>query len=432
MNSFIRSILALMFIAALTVTAVGQIHWSAPGTNGLLRDVYIYHMDRTVLGEDIVHYRFNVVVGSGKYDRIQLHRIVRERHPWQPVHTTTGLLMLPGGPNSVEMIFMEPLISSVPAWDRSITVFLAKSNIDVWAMDYRWALVPPGTTDFRFMKTWGLQRDVDDTKIALSLARMIRGATGQGFGQLNLFGFSYGTWVGYSVVNQETQRPHALRNVKGLIPVDAGIAFAADEPFRKLMCDFIPQDRALFDAGTYTYDNTGAKQLADLARSDPSGASGVEGFNNSQLAMFVGASVTYPPSWHFVAGVFNDDGVTTDLQYTNPLLWIDVLGAIPPYNPVRGGIDQDKVTCYDVVPPFNDHLKEVTLPILYIGAAGGFGERGFYAVTLTSSSDVTKHIVQLHPDAEPELDFGHADLFAASNAAALAWQPILDWLSAHK
>ena len=157
-----------------------------------------------------------------------------------------------------------------------------------------------------------------------------------------------------------------------------------------------------------------------------------EGFTNYQFALFVGAIITYQPSWHFVAGAFTDAGITTDLQYTDPWLWIDVIRAVPFYFPVRGDIDQEKVTCYDVVAPFDDHLAQVTLPILYVGAAGGFGERGYYAVTLTGSTDITKSIVQLHPNSEPELDFGHADLFTATDAETLVWKPILEWLVAHR
>jgi hypothetical protein len=54
------------------------------------------------------------------------------------------------------------LISDVPARDRAIAIYLAKNDIDVWGMDYRWALVPEDTTDFRFMKKWGTLRDVED------------------------------------------------------------------------------------------------------------------------------------------------------------------------------------------------------------------------------------------------------------------------------
>lgn len=424
---------AVVCVLALALSASAQSSGVWPGLDKALPNVSIRHVDRTVLGEDVVHYRFEVVVGPGRFDRIRLHRIVREKHPWQPIHTATGLLMLPGAPNTVEMIFIEPLISPAPTWDHAVSVFLAKHNIDVWAMDYRWGLVPDKTKNFKFMKDWGLQRDVDDAKIALSLARLIRGATGQGQGKIHLLGFSYGTWVAYPVVNQETQLPHSLRNVKGLIPVDAGVTFAAGEPFRDLLCDLLPQDQARYDAGTYNDDSSVLKQIGDLARSAPDDPSPfADGFTNYQFALFVGASITYPPSWHFVAGIFNDSGITTGLQYTDPWLWIDVERAIPLYFPVLGDIDQEKLTCYDVVAPFDDHLAEVTLPILYVGAAGGFGERGYYAVTLTASTDITKFIVQLHPNNEPELDFGHAELFTATNAETLVWQPILDWLVAHR
>jgi pimeloyl-ACP methyl ester carboxylesterase len=433
MKTYRHWIGAVVCALALALCASAQSSGALAGLDKALANVSIRHVDRTVLGEDVAHYRYEVVVGPGKFDRIGLHRIVRERHPWHPIHTVTGLLMLPGGPNTVEMIFMEPVISPAAAWDHAITVFLAKNNVDVWAMDYRWALVPSGTTDFNFMKHWGLQQDVDDAKIALSLARLIRRATGQGFGKMHLLGFSYGTWVAYPVVNQETQLPHPLRNVKGLIPVDAGVTFAAGEPTRDVFCSLLPQDQGRYAAGTYNNDYSGLKQIGDLGRSAPDDPSPfADGFTNYQFALLVGASVNWPPSWHFVAGVFNDSGITTGLQYTDPWLWIDVLRAAPAYSPVLADIDQEKVTCYDVVAPFDDHLAEVTLPILYVGAAGGWGERAYYAVTLTGSTDITKSIVQLHPNSEPELDFGHADLFTATSAETLVWQPILNWLVTHK
>ena len=72
------------------------------------------------------------------------------------------------------------------------------------------------------------------------------------------------------------------------------------------------------------------------------------------------------------------------------------------------------------------------MPILYVGAGGGTGEHGYYTLSLTGSKDTTKFTVQLHPNEERVLDFGHVDLFTATNAETLVWQPILDWLVAHK
>lgn len=60
------------------------------------------------------------------------------------------------------------------------------------------------------------------------------------------------------------------------------------------------------------------------------------------------------------------------------------------------------------------------------------GEEGYFAVKRTASTDATKFTMQLHPDDEATLDYGHADLFTATNAETLVWQPMLDWLLAHR
>jgi hypothetical protein len=76
-------------------------------------------------------------------------------------------------------------------------------------------------------------------------------------------------------------------------------------------------------------------------------------------------------------------------------------------------------------------LGDITVPVLYVGAGGGFGDSGLYTTTLLGSTDVTSHIVSLVPAAQPAIDFGHADLFQGTNAQSLVWQPILTWLQVH-
>ena len=196
------------------------------------------------------------------------------------------------------------------------------------------------------------------------------------------------------------------------------------------ICSLIPGVQATFDAGIYAED-TGLALIANLAKSAPNDPSQfAEGFTNYRFGLFVGASPAYSPSWHFVAGIFNQDGISTDLQYTDPLLWFDVLAVIP-YFSTKADLDADKVSCYGPMAPFDDHLKKITLPILSLGAAGGTGKEGFYSVHRTGSTDVTMSTIQFHGNEEATPDFGHADLFTARSAETLAWQPILDWLVLH-
>ncbi len=410
----------------------------AVGANGLSANVAIRHVDRAVLGEDVVHYRFEVVVGPGKFDVIRLHRIVREKHPYQPIHTVSGVLLLPGAPNTFEMIFMAPLVSKATTWDHSVTAFLAKNNVDVWGMDYAWALVPGSTTDFKFMKNWGIKKDAQHTEAALSLARWIRGLTGQGFGRINLLGFSWGTTVAYAVGGEETQWPHSMRNVKGLIPIDNDMGLDRSDPtaeaLRLVQCDAAAASKAAVDAGTYVWDaGVFLVQVGDMARSNPDDPSPfADGLTNYQFALLAGASGGPPIYDHFVGGFFDDSGIPTDLRYTDPWLWVDVLRAVPPFVPMRALYDLQAVSCGDIKSPLVKHLGEIRLPILYVGSAGSEGTYGYYTTTLTGSTDITKFTVQLLPDDQRALDFGHADLFLAKNAETLVWQPILDWLVAHK
>ena len=50
---------------------------------------------------------------------------------------------------------------------------------------------------------------------------------------------------------------------------------------------------------------------------------------------------------------------------------------------------------------------------------------------LLGSKDVTVHLVQRLPDAARVADYGHADLFLASDAKTAVWAPIYQWMKSH-
>lgn len=80
--------------------------------------------------------------------------------------------------------------------------------------------------------------------------------------------------------------------------------------------------------------------------------------------------------------------------------------------------------------PFDDHLGDIEVPILYLGAGGGLGTHGQHMARLTGSDDVMQHIMSA-PGIPRLLDYGHADLVMAEDASDLAWNPLRDWLVAH-
>ena len=284
------------------------------------------------------------------------------------------------------------------------------------------------------MKDWGLERDAQDAEIALTLAREIRFATGQGIGQLNLLGFSWGGMIGYTVAGEETQRPRFLRNIKGLIPLDIGMKLE-DENDREVDCGFAVMDQANLDAGIYS-DDSGLflKALSDVALSAPDDPSqNIPGMTNLQAALLFGADpeLLNGQFWHLVGGYLDENGIPSHLRYTNDRVLLDVMQNIPPHYPMKGDLDGDAMLCGEAPVPFVEHIGQIEIPILFVGAQGGFGKTGYYTVGLTASKDITKVLVQLLPDDERKQDFGHAYTVLATNAETLVWKPILDWLVAH-
>ena len=385
---------------------------------------------RTPLQGGIAHYTYDLRMGPGTFDVVKLHRIVRERRAGDPVRTVDGVFLLPGAPNSWTQIFVEPLVSDVPPWDQSVAIYLAQHDIDVWGIDYAWAQVPMGTTDFSFMAGWGVQRDVDHAYAALAEARSIRIRTGQGGAPLHLLGFSYGGPVGYGVLGLETQLPPGQRMVKGFVAVDTEPKFAEAES-RERACEQAAGFEAAIDAGEYANTRAaGLIALAGLAESAPDATSPVNSsVTNWEFIMLATAA----GARHFVGAHFNEAGIPTDLRFTDPALWIDVLLATRPYWPLQATADVARSRCDEGRDPtFDDHFRETAVPILYVGAAGGTALDGAYTASLTATRDYTEVLVQRLPESQRAYDFGHADLFTATDADTFVWEPIRAWIVDHR
>ena len=166
-------------------------------------------IQRRALTANVAEYYFTVRVGSGPYDQIGIHRVVKESAPNVPVRAPRAVFMAPGDIWNFRAAFLTGA--------KPIPVFLAENGIDVWGIDYRWTFVPASVTDVSFMRTWGLEQDARDLGIAIGVARATRTLTGSGLGKVFLLGWSRGGQIGYAYLDGETQLPQALRQVKGLI-----------------------------------------------------------------------------------------------------------------------------------------------------------------------------------------------------------------------
>jgi len=422
---------AIVFSAALLLLG------SAQGTLAQNNHPWtIQRVERQMLVDDIAHYQFVVSVGPGQYDKIRIHRVVKEVHPYQPAHHSEAVMFFSGEPTYFASLYIEPLISKATARDHAIAIYLAKNNIDVWGMDYRWALVPESTTDFSFMQTWGMTTDVADAQVALTIARQVRGGPFEPAGPLFLTGLSYGAQITYAIAANDTQRPRKLQNVKAIIPMDEGLVYA-DPAIQAEGCAGPDYVRGLIASGTYNYDNRPVSQMGQLAIDSPNDTSPFSPpLTNYQFALVIAtAPEDEAMPWHFAGGYFDNTGMPTGLRYTNVRLFEDLLvHNEPPYSPLFVDVEGSAVQCGKPDPDAKvaDHLDEVTVPIFAIEAAGGFSHSSDYTATFTASHDVTILNVQLLSDAQQSEDFGHADLLTGYNAEYLVWQPILYWIKTHR
>src|SRR6266705_2630665 len=144
----------------------------------------------------------------------RIEQVVQEEHGC-PRHSDQAIFMVHGDAWNFNAAFLRGTSSP-----DSLPVFLARRGVDVWGIDLGWTLVPSNTTDFTFMRHWGLQRDIDDLEQALSFARSVRTQTGSPHNRLVLLGWSRGGWIGYALLNQESQERIEERNVRAYIPVE--------------------------------------------------------------------------------------------------------------------------------------------------------------------------------------------------------------------
>lgn len=411
------------FDAALARTAIGDARLGA----------LITGFQRQPLVAGIAHYQFDLRVGNGAFDRIRMHRVVAERAPFVPMRSRRAILLAHGDLFPFVATFLNSALVPEIANDHSLAAFLASEGIDVWGIDFRWALVPPETEDVSFMAAWGMATDVTDLGHALATARLIRLATGSGIGRLHVGGFSRGGQTGYAYLDAESQRPAFWRHTRGFIAFD--IPFKTDdEDLRQRACDRVDEAQARIDAGQAASSAAFIALLGDLAFNDPDSESPLlPPFTNSQLMLLIGVDPDpdLSPTFHRVGGRFDPDTLDSELLFSPDRSWFAHNADTAAFEPWRVVLDGETVFCDQVDSPFDDHLADVTVPVLYVGAAGGFGEAGVFSTTLLGSTDTSTLIVQALPSGQEAEDFGHVDLFLADDAPSLVWQPIRDWIRDH-
>lgn len=394
----------------------------------------VVFVGRQTVVDDLAHYIFEVRFGPGEHEVFGLHRVVRESAPNRPIRTKKSVFLQHGDLKDFTGMFMPGLASPRQPDDVGLAVQLAAAGIDVWGIDQAWTRVPEGLGDYAFLLDFGLDRGIADLGSGIEIARVVRRLTGNGYRRMALLGYSSGAALGFAFLNAESQLPPGHQKTCGYIPVDYGLECSVPAWWAALRSDML-----LFDALIQSGENRLANPFAYFgppALQDPDGPSDlIPGLTNRQAAIGLGAWSAYPSipdvTYHFLAGVFDEEGTPVELQYTLFDNWVDFMIASPPNEAVAFMRDYSMAALPEYEVPWDDHLADITTPVLYIVATGGAGLYGLHTLDLIGSDDVTVLTFGFHPPEEILLDYAHIDLFLAENAPALVWEPALAWILDH-
>jgi hypothetical protein len=399
--------------------------------------------ERRQLVGDVAEYTYQVRVGQGAHDFITLHRVVREPTAGTPLRTSKSVFLVHGDVWGFRNAFLASASSQTVDAKHSIALFLAQHNVDVWGLDERWVHVPADTTDFSFMKDWNLGLHARDVGTGLALARAARAYTGNGVEKMVLLGWSRGATVSYAYLNAETQLRPEYRQVSGFIPVDMAYKLAPDATAeRNAACTAYAALARLQAAGQYEGGKLGVllQNLGMLALAQPDEASPIpplQGLTNRQGALLFGGA-TYLlqnpaviPAYHWTGAQWSY-GFPTALKWTGTDFFFDNLAQASPYQSIGEQVDTLAMWCGAPDVPYDDHLREVTVPVFYVGAAGGSGTYGLHSLSLLGSTDRSSLVVSSPVAGTPRAEeYGHVDLFLANDAESRVWAPILDWVQRH-
>jgi hypothetical protein len=389
----------------------------------------------TQISANVYEFYYLLTTGTGKHDHIGLHRVTQVNNG-VPVASNNAVLLVHGDAWGFDQAFMHGISR------RSIGAYLASEGIDVWGIDLAWTLVPSSEKDFTFMESWGMQHDINDIEQALSFARQVRTQTGSDGGRLALLGWSRGGWLGFGLLNQESQQSCSSRQVKGYVPVDT--YYKTNSPSSQAFnCSEEAYEYQEFASGVYEDNLQFFWSLGRQAIRDPYDTSSLFGspYTNLTASLWFGAAIyqggpSFTPYFHYVGGTFPDgdfEAIPNGLSYSNVGEWNDFALASSSYESVLMRAESFAVTCGDDPNlPFDKHLNDITVPVFYVGAGGGFGSYGLYTLSLLGSTDVSNHIVSFYPPDQQAFDFGHVDLFYAEDAQNLLWTNILQWLEKHQ
>lgn len=367
-----------------TVDADGDEHAAAVTAATGARLVAV---EREHLVGDVYHHAYLLDAGDGANAQVRVHRVVREASPWRARRTGSAIMLMHGDFATFTSNFLPSLADPATPPGAGLAVYLAEQDVDVWGLDRRWTQAAGDAPDLSDYPGMGYAQAVGDGEQALRFARLVRLVTGSGPERLIVGGFSRGGHIAYHVAAADAARPAWQRQVRGLVPIDVYAVIAPeDEALRQGACARRDEAQAALDMGVVENHHGFFVDLATFARTAPDDPSPIfDGYTNrAALQAFVGQTYVFfgaTPAYHLIGASFDEAGMPLALSYSADSTVIGWLASAPLHGAMAELRDGDALWCGEGAAPVAAPLAGITVPVFYLGAAGGFGDHGLYTTT---------------------------------------------------
>lgn len=400
---------------------------------GRFDDCRLNSFETDDLADDVQRIQYHFQVGPGEYDTITVHRILSDESERQ----RKAMMLLPGTGLNVETLYLPRSVTNAVADDYSPLIHLAAEGIDAWSADYRGSDLPSDITDFSFMADWGLATATSDMQLAIRFARLIRLFSGNGYDRLIVGGYSAGVPVAFAVASADAARHYGRRDIGGLVAVDFDFELdPANTAAVETACDDLAFYDSLIADGIFNDDQGFLIYVGNLAKNfpdDPSPIAAMIGFDpattNLQLLNIFVVLPSPGDPFHVFGGTFDETGFPVPV-FTPQALIVAQASSFVPSLPVQFSREIAMVRCsVEPVSELDGGLVNITVPVFHIGAVGGSANAIDYTLSILGSDDITSTLVQVLDPGQEGFDYGHGDMFGATDADVRVWQPIADWVA---
>jgi pimeloyl-ACP methyl ester carboxylesterase len=355
----------------------------------------------------------------GSYDKIGLHRLVKEG-----IRPEGVVFLLPGTWSNGEQLTSNP---PDDPWthdeDHSFAFFLANRNFDVYAIDYRTHFVPQylNPADLSFMIDWGWDQWIGDIKKAVELTKEVSGVK-----KIFIAGDSFG---GSAASNYASM--YWEEDLKGILLRDGGTA--AKYPTLVHNDYNLPAKIAATEVeGNWSTEVGGTPgsifimQYADMYPDVPPYYPGTTTLLQPNKSSLTGLPFANIGEWAaYMMYMSWGPGVVTNIYggYGDPRVMVHVDATFDRYWPTRLSLESNAISNWDKCPyvsfDFDDHYQEIDVPLLGF-TSGNFGlvYWGPFEHCI-ANPDFTGYYL---------MGYGHLDVYSGEYSKEQVSQPTYEWL----